>query len=38
MTIHSQPTQRHLHWEACYNARDLGDLPTVDGGQTCWGQ
>jgi protein-tyrosine phosphatase len=31
-----QPTQRHLAWEACYNARDLGGLPTVDGGYTRW--
>ena len=31
-----QPTQRQLAWEACYNARDLGGLPTVDGGYTRW--
>jgi len=37
MTPHPQSTQRHLHWEACYNARDLGGLPTGDGGQTRWG-
>ena len=34
MTSNQQPTQRHLDWEACYNARDLGGLPTIDGGQT----
>lgn len=27
---------RHLAWEACYNARDLGGLPTRDGKQTRW--
>ncbi|MFN8494645.1 MAG: tyrosine-protein phosphatase [Caldilineaceae bacterium] len=31
-----QPATRHLNWEACYNARDLGGLPTLDGGQTRW--
>jgi protein-tyrosine phosphatase len=31
-----QPTTRHLVWDACYNVRDLGGLPTVDGGQTRW--
>jgi protein-tyrosine phosphatase len=25
---------RHLEWEGCFNARDLGGLPTVDGGVT----
>ena len=29
-----QPEQRHLNWEGCYNVRDLGGLPTIDGGQT----
>lgn len=24
-------SSRHLAWEACYNARDLGGLPTTDG-------
>lgn len=28
---------RHLPWEACYNARDLGGLPTLEGGMTRWG-
>jgi protein-tyrosine phosphatase len=27
---------RHLDWEGCYNARDLGGLPTLDGGNTRW--
>lgn len=30
-------TARHLEWEGCYNARDLGGLRTVDGGETRWG-
>jgi protein-tyrosine phosphatase len=25
---------RHLDWDGCFNARDLGGLATVDGGQT----
>src|SRR5262249_21747651 len=33
MSIHGQ---RHLDWEACYNVRDLGGLPTVDGDTTRW--
>jgi protein-tyrosine phosphatase len=37
MIPNPQSTQRHLYWEACYNARDLGGLPTGDGGQTRWG-
>ncbi|MFL5804786.1 MAG: tyrosine-protein phosphatase [Roseiflexaceae bacterium] len=28
--------QRHLAWDGCYNARDLGGLPTADGGETRW--
>jgi protein-tyrosine phosphatase len=28
---------RHLKWDACYNVRDLGGLPTVDGYATRWG-
>ena len=28
---------RHLPWEGCYNARDLGGLPLLDGGETRWG-
>jgi protein-tyrosine phosphatase len=31
------PTLRHLDWDACYNVRDLGGLPTLDGGATRWG-
>ena len=27
-------TARYLRWNACYNARDLGGLPTCDGTQT----
>src|SRR5829696_6838191 len=30
-------SDRHLHWEACYNARDLGGYATADGGYTRWG-
>jgi protein-tyrosine phosphatase len=25
------PAGRHLDWDGCFNARDLGDLPTADG-------
>jgi protein tyrosine/serine phosphatase len=28
--------QRHLEWEACQNARDLGGLPTGDGRRIRW--
>jgi protein-tyrosine phosphatase len=28
---------RHLEWEGCYNARDLGGLSTGDGRMTRWG-
>ena len=28
---------RRLHWEACYNVRDLGGYVTVGGGRTRWG-
>lgn len=27
---------RHLEWEGCLNARDLGGLPTLNGGATRW--
>lgn len=27
-------TERHLEWAGCYNVRDLGGLPTRDGGLT----
>ena len=30
-------SQRDLEWEGCYNVRDLGGLPTVDGGVTRFG-
>jgi hypothetical protein len=28
---------RNLDWEGCFNARDLGGLPTVEGRRTRWG-
>lgn len=28
---------RHLDWEGCFNARDLGGLPAADGRSTRWG-
>jgi protein-tyrosine phosphatase len=28
---------RHLDWEGCFNARDLGGLRTTDGATTRWG-
>ena len=28
---------RHLNWDGCFNARDLGGLPTADGRTTRWG-
>ena len=28
---------RHLDWQGCHNARDLGGLPTADGRATRWG-
>jgi hypothetical protein len=28
---------RTLNWTGCFNARDLGGLPTADGGLTEWG-
>src|SRR5215212_887954 len=31
-----QPVRR-LHWDACYNVRDLGGYATAEGGSTCWG-
>jgi len=27
---------RRLHWDACYNVRDLGGYATADGGRTRW--
>lgn len=32
----NNPLSRHLEWEGCLNARDLGGLPTLDGGETRW--
>jgi protein tyrosine/serine phosphatase len=29
--------QRDLDWDGCYNVRDLGGLPTIDGRTTRWG-
>jgi protein-tyrosine phosphatase len=29
---------RELAWEGCLNVRDLGGLPTLDGGETCFGR
>ena len=31
-------TTRNLEWEPCWNVRDLGGLPTADGGATVWGR
>jgi protein tyrosine/serine phosphatase len=31
------PPTRHLDWDGCFNVRDLGGLPTVDGCPTRWG-
>ncbi len=28
--------ERHLDWDGCLNARDLGGLPTVSGRATRW--
>jgi protein-tyrosine phosphatase len=30
-------TDRHVTWDGCFNVRDLGGLPTVDGRRTSWG-
>ena len=32
----NNPASRHLEWEGCLNARDLGGLPTMHGGETRW--
>jgi protein-tyrosine phosphatase len=37
MTKKQAQRPRHLDWEGCYNVRDLGGLPTLDGGDTRWG-
>jgi hypothetical protein len=31
------PVERHLDWEGCRNARDLGGLPAAGGRRTRWG-
>src|SRR4051812_40117951 len=38
MTGEADPAQieRHLDWAGCVNVRDLGGLPTGDGGSTRW--
>ena len=33
----SEASERHVEWEGCFNARDLGGLPTTDGRHTRWG-
>jgi protein-tyrosine phosphatase len=35
-SIENRTPCRHLAWERCYNTRDLGGLPTVDGRETRW--
>jgi protein-tyrosine phosphatase len=30
------PTDRHLNWSGCFNARDLGGLATTSGRETRW--
>ena len=37
MTLPETPTARVLDWEGCFNVRDLGGLPTLDGRRTRWG-
>lgn len=34
----TSPAERHLEWEGCFNVRDLGGLPTVDGRETRAGE
>ncbi|MFI6446388.1 tyrosine-protein phosphatase [Kitasatospora sp. NPDC050543] len=34
---HTPSDERTLTWDGCLNVRDLGDLPTVDGGRTARG-
>jgi protein tyrosine/serine phosphatase len=36
MTTTTRATGQRLAWDACYNARDLGGYPTMDGGRTRW--
>jgi protein tyrosine/serine phosphatase len=35
--IKQQIRDRYLPWQGCYNTRDLGGLPAVDGVETRWG-
>lgn len=34
LNVIDEPAHRYLRWDACYNARDLGGLPTRDGART----
>src|SRR5262245_14015257 len=36
LSFNAPRTYRHLAWAKCYNTRDLGGLPTVDGSETRW--
>jgi protein-tyrosine phosphatase len=36
-SIAAMSAERHLGWDGCFNVRDLGGLPTVDGRETRWG-
>jgi protein tyrosine/serine phosphatase len=35
--VEHEANARRLTWDACRNVRDLGGLPTSDGGTTAWG-
>jgi protein tyrosine/serine phosphatase len=37
MMVQVVPGRRHLEWDGCFNTRDLGGLPTIDGRLTRWG-
>jgi protein-tyrosine phosphatase len=37
VTETEETPKRHLRWDTCYNARDLGGYATDDGGTTRWG-
>ena len=34
---HGETSDPSLNWDGCFNVRDLGGLPTVDGRCTRWG-
>lgn len=34
----SEPRERHLDWDGCFNVRDLGGLRATDGRETRWGR